>query len=283
MATKTAGKPGGSKAARGRVFANKGHSPRQCVRLTGKVAIVTGGGRGIGRAVCERLASEGARVAVFDINRTGAEETCRIVTAAGGSATAYVVDVTRRTAVAKAVKAVIARFGRIDVLVNNAGLARQKAFLALADKDWRDILELNLTGYFIVGQEVGRQMVRQRDGRIINMASLAAHYAADLQAAYAAAKGGVVALTQVMAFELAPKGVNVNAVSPGAVATEMSAKNMSAASRRAREARIPQGRLATPSDIAASIAFLASDDASHINGTTLIVDGGMLIAGIREA
>ena len=251
-------------------------------RLAGKVAMVTGGGRGIGRAVCERLATEGASVAVLDINADGAAETCALVAAAGGKAKPYTADVTVRKSVTDAIKSIEADFGSLEILVNNAGLARRAAFLDLSDEDWNFIIGLNLTGYFIVGQEAARVMVRRGGGRIVNVASLAAHMAMDMQGAYTAAKGGVVALTQVMAFELAPKGINVNAVSPGPVETEMSAKNLTGATRRAREQRIPQGRLAKTHELASAIAFLVSPDASYINGTTLIVDGGLLTAGIRE-
>ena len=251
-------------------------------RLAGKVAVVTGGGRGIGRAVCERLSAEGATMAVFDINADGAAQTCAAIAASGGKARAYHVDVTARASVAGAIQSVAADFGTIDILVNNAGLAFRAAFLDLADDDWNRIIGLNLTGYFIVGQEAARVMVRHGGGRIVNVASLAAHLSTDLQAAYSAAKGGVVALTNVMAFELAPKGILVNAVSPGPVETDMSRANLTATTRRAREERIPQGRLGLPSELAATIAFLVSPDASYINGTTLVVDGGLLTAGIRE-
>lgn len=258
------------------------NAPAAPARLSGKTAIVTGGGGGIGRAVCERLAAEGAAVAAFDVNDAAAAKTCTSVAAAGGRAKAWHVDVTSRASVAAAVQAVTAEFGGLDILVNNAGLARRGSFLELSDGDWNFILGLNLTGYFIVGQEAARVMVKRGGGRIVNVASLAAHLATDLQSAYTAAKGGVVALTRVMAFELAPKGVLVNAVSPGPVETDMSKANLTAATRRAREERIPQGRLALPSEIASAIAFLVSADGSYINGTTLMVDGGLLTAGIRE-
>ena len=251
-------------------------------RLSGKTAIVTGGGGGIGRAVCERLAADGAAIALFDVNDEAAARTCASVAATGGRAKAWHVDVTSRASVAAAVQAVSAEFDGLDILVNNAGLARRGSFLELSDTDWNFILGLNLTGYFIVGQEAARVMVKRGSGRIVNVASLAAHLATDLQSAYTAAKGGVVALTRVMAFELAPKGVLVNAVSPGPVETAMSKANLTAATRRAREERIPQGRLAQPAEIAAAIAFLVSADGSYVNGTTLMVDGGLLSAGIRE-
>lgn len=251
-------------------------------RLAGKVAVVTGGGGGIGRAVCERLSAEGATLAVLDINAESATQVCSKVASGGGKAKAYRVDVTVRASVADAIKSIESEFGTIDILVNNAGLAYRAAFLDVTDDDWNRIVKLNLTGCFIVGQEVARVMVRHGGGKIVNVAATAAHMAFDRQAAYSAAKGGLVALTHVMAFELAPKGINVNAVSPGPVETAMSAKNMPASTLRPYVERIPQGRLAQTSELAAAIAFLVSPDASYINGTTLDVDAGLRTAGIRE-
>jgi 2-hydroxycyclohexanecarboxyl-CoA dehydrogenase len=252
-------------------------------RFEGQVALVTVGGRGIGQAVAERLAAEGARLAIFDMNLAGAEETCKRVRDAGGKAKAWGVDVTSRGQVAAAVKAAAADFGSIDVLVNNAGIGSRIPFLDITDADWSKIVGTNLTGYFIVAQEVARVMASQRRGRIVNVASINAHIGTDNQAAYAASKGGIVALTRVMAFELAPLGIGVNAVSPGPIETELSALNLTPASRRAREERIPQGRLGQPDELAAAIAFLASPDASYVNGTVLVVDGGLVSGGIREA
>ena len=251
-------------------------------RFEGQVALITGGGRGIGQEVAVRLAAERARLAIFDMNVAGAEESCSRVKKAGGEAKAYGVDVTSRGAVAAAVKSAVADFGRIDVLINNAGIGWRIPFLEITDADWSKIIGTNLTGYFIVGQEVARVMVTRRKGRIVNVASINAHIGTDHQAAYAASKGGIVALTRVMAFELAPLGICVNAVSPGPIETELSAMNLSPATRRSREERIPQGRLGQPDELAAAIAFLASPDASYINGTVLVVDGGLISGGIRE-
>ena len=251
-------------------------------RFDGQVALITGGGRGIGQAVAARLAAEGARLAIFDMNVAGAEETCTRVKNAGGEAKAWGVDVTSRNAVAAAVKAAATDFGGIDVLINNAGIGWRMPFLDITDADWSKIIATNLTGYFIVGQEVARVMAANKKGRIVNVASINAHIGTDHQAAYAASKGGIVALTRVMAFELAPLGICVNAVSPGPIETELSALNLSPATRRSREERIPQGRLGQPDELAAAIAFLASPDASYVNGTVLVVDGGLISGGIRE-
>lgn len=251
-------------------------------RLADRVALVTGAARGIGLATAKRLAAEGARVALTDINLDGVTAAATAIAAAGGDARPYAMDVTRREQVAATVKEVAAQFGRIDILVSNAAVGRPVPFLDTTDADLERVLEVNLNGVFIVGQEVARIMVAQGSGRIVNVASLAAHTGNDRQSAYAAAKGGVVALTRVMAFELAPRGVCVNAISPGPIETELATAMLTPATRRARELRIPQGRIGQPDEVAAAIAFLASPDASYVNGTVLVIDGGLLTGGIRE-
>jgi NAD(P)-dependent dehydrogenase (short-subunit alcohol dehydrogenase family) len=250
-------------------------------RLEGCVALVTGAARGIGRAIALRLGREGAKLALFDASDGGGEGTAALLEAEGVEAIAFPVDVTRRDRVKAAVAETEARLGPIDILINNAGIGRPMPFLDIADEDWNAMMSVNVGGVFVVGQEVARGMAARGRGRIVNMASLAAHTANDHQAAYAAAKGAVTALTRVMAFELGRRGVSVNAVSPGPIETELAATMLTPAARRAREERIPQGRLGQPEDVASVVAFLASPDAAYINGETLVVDGGLLIAGIR--
>lgn len=251
-------------------------------RFEGKVALVTGAGRGIGRAIALRLADEGASLAVLDISAEGADATTAAIISAGGAAKAFGADVTQRPQVSAAVAAAHAHFGRLDVLVNNAAVGKPVPFLEATDQDWQRILSVNLDGYFIVAQEVARIMASQGEGRIVNVGSLAAHTANDRQSVYAAAKGAVTALSRVMAFELAPKGIAVNVLAPGPIDTELALKMLTPASRRAREERIPMGRIGRPDEVAAAVAFLASADASYINGTVLVLDGGLLTAGIRE-
>lgn len=238
--------------------------------LDGQIALVTGGARGIGKAIAERLAGHGARVAIVDHETSGLKD-------------AFAADVTVRAQVAEAVQSVVTRFGKITILVNNAAVGKTVPFLDITDEDWTRIISVNLTGYFIVGQEVARHMTGTGGGRIVNVASLAAHTANDGQAAYAASKAGVVALTRAMAFELAPKGILVNAVSPGPIDTDLARSMLTPATRKAREDRIPQGRLGTPHEVAAAVAFLAAPDASYVNGAVLVVDGGLLMAGIRAS
>jgi 2-hydroxycyclohexanecarboxyl-CoA dehydrogenase len=252
-------------------------------RQAGRVAVITGAGRGIGREIASRLASEGAAVALFDANKETLDETCQQLKAAGMKVEAYVVDVSSRADVHNALASVDKTLGPVDILVNNAAVGKPVAFLDIEDADWQRMMAINAFGTFIVGQEVARGMVQRGSGRIINIASLAAHTANDRQAVYAATKGAVVALTQVMAFELGRHGITVNAVSPGPIDTELAASMLTPQARKAREDRIPQGRLGQPEEVAGTVAFLASDDAGYVNGTVVVVDGGLLIAGIREA
>jgi len=251
-------------------------------RLQGRNGLVTGAARGIGSAVAHRLALEGARLVLLDLDGAGVEGTAQSIRSGGGEAIAFAADVSQRADVRRALdQARQAGFAPVQMLVNNAAWGRPAPFLEIRDEDWDRMLSVNLTSVFVVAQEVASEMVTHGGGRIVNVASLAAHTANSHQAAYAASKGGVVALTRVMAFELAPRGVLVNAVSPGPIDTELAARMLTPAARTAREQRIPQGRLGQPDEVAAAISFLLSDEASYINGTVLVVDGGLVGAGIR--
>lgn len=251
-------------------------------RLAGQVALVTGAARGIGAATARRLASEGATVALADVLVEALEATAADIRGSGAKAMAWTLDVTRREDVRRVAGEVVKAFGRIDILVSNAAVGKPMPFLDTTDADLQRVLEVNLNGVFVVGQEVARLMVKQGAGRIVNVGSLAAHTGNDRQSAYAAAKGGVDALTRVMAFELSPLGVSVNAVSPGPIETELAKNMLTPATRFAREVRVPLGRLGKPEEVAATIAFLASPDAAYVNGAVIVIDGGLLTGGIRE-
>lgn len=252
-------------------------------RLACDVALVTGGAQGIGRAIAARLAREGAAVAILDANGSGAREAARALAAEGGRAIAVQCDVSRRDDVHAALNATVAQFGRVTVLVNNAGVIRRAPFLETTDEMWAEVLAVNLTGAFIVAQEVSRAMVAQGFGRIINMASVAAEIAHSNHAAYSVSKAGLEAMTRAMAFELAPFGIIVNAIAPGTIATPFALDSLSEKGRTARLDRIPLGRFGEGGEVAAVVAFLASADASYITGAVIPIDGGLVVGGVRDA
>jgi len=243
----------------------------------GRTAIVTGGARGIGRAIAERLAAGGAAVALADVLEEQARDAAAaIATAYDVRAAGYKVDVSAVAEVEAFVAEVVASFGGVDILVNNAGIARDSLLFRMSDDDFERVLRVNLYGAFYFCRAVGRLMSKRRYGKIINISSVIGVMGNAGQANYAAAKGGVIALTKSVAKELAPRGVNVNAVAPGFIATDMTAA-LSEDVRNAYLARIPLGRLGTPADVAAVVAFLASDAASYLTGHVLFVDGGLMI------
>jgi 3-oxoacyl-[acyl-carrier protein] reductase len=212
-------------------------------RFAGEVAIVTGGAQGIGLAIADRLSKEGAQVAIFDSNTAAGERAAETLRTDGRGAHFAPCDVTDRKLVCQAVQSTISELGAPTILVNNAGIGLRAPFLDLTDESWNRVLAVNLTGAFIVAQEVCRHMMKGKRGSIVNVASAAAHMAHSEQAAYAASKAGLEALTRVMAFELAPHGIRVNAVSPGTIATDFLRAMLSPEARSAREQRIPIGRL----------------------------------------
>lgn len=247
------------------------------MRLNGRVAVVTGAGRGIGRAISEAFAREGAKVVVCDRDEEVAEQTAREI---GGSAVAIRADISLDEDVSTLVKGVMDRFGRVDILVNNAGIGATTLFLESTREEFERVVRINLTGTFLVGQAFARIMAGQKAGKIINIASLSGQKGGVGRSAYGASKAGVELLTKVMAVELAEVGINVNAIAPGPILTEVSKVMHTVETRDAYHRLVPQRRYGEPSEIADAAVFLASDEAAYITGHTLNVDGGFLTAGL---
>ncbi|HEY6057982.1 MAG TPA: SDR family NAD(P)-dependent oxidoreductase, partial [Candidatus Limnocylindrales bacterium] len=222
-------------------------------RLAGDVAVVTGGSHGIGLAIAHRLSAEGASVAILARNEVRSRAAADEIVSRGGVAIAIACDVTKREQVQAAIDGVIAHFGKVSVLVNDAGIFRSASFLDTTDQMWTELVNTNLMGMFIVGQVCARQMVSQGSGRIVNMSSSAAHIAHSDQTVYAVSKAGIEGLTRAMAFELAPLGIGVNAVAPGTIETSFSVGALSAEAIAERVRRIPIGRLGTAEEVAAVV------------------------------
>jgi 3-oxoacyl-[acyl-carrier protein] reductase len=242
-------------------------------RFEGRTALITGGARGIGRAAAERFAAEGARVALADRDGAGAETAAREL---GRGAFAVEIDVADVASVTRAVAHVLELAGAIDVLINNAGITRDATLAKTSDESWDAVIAVNLTGTFNVGRAVAPSMVARGRGAIVNASSIVGVYGNFGQSNYVASKAGVVGLTRVWARELGKKGVRVNCIAPGFIATDMTAA-MPKEVLDGMKAKTPLGRLGTAEDVARAYAFLASDDASFINGQVLGVDGGLVI------
>ncbi|MCL5109279.1 MAG: glucose 1-dehydrogenase [Chloroflexi bacterium] len=243
--------------------------------LNGKVALVTGGGRGLGEAIATALAEYGADVALAGRTLPDLEDVATRLRALGRRSQAFQVDVTRVESIERLAKEVVAAFGRIDILVNNAGLNIIKCALDVTEEDWDRILDTNLKGTFFCCQAVGRVMVAQNHGRIVNIASQMAKVGWYKRSAYCASKGGVAQLTKVLAVEWAQNNVTVNAVAPTFIETQMTAKMFEDEQfRQSVLDRIPLGRLGKPKDVAAAVIYLASEAGDLVTGSTLLVDGG---------
>jgi 3-oxoacyl-[acyl-carrier protein] reductase len=245
--------------------------------LAGKIALVTGASQGIGRAIALRLAQNGAHVALAARNLDKLGAAVAEIAAAGGAAKAFPLDVASEESIKACVKEVVAHFGRVDILVNNAGITRDILALRMKRHDWDDVITTNLTGAFLLSQAAMSSMLKSRWGRIINITSVVGETGQAGQANYAASKAGLIGLTKSLARELASRNITVNAVAPGMIETAMTAV-LTGEQKAAMANQIPLGRPGTDAEIAAAVAFLASDDAAYITGHTLDVNGGMHMA-----
>ncbi|PYL21848.1 MAG: 3-oxoacyl-[acyl-carrier-protein] reductase [Verrucomicrobia bacterium] len=247
------------------------------MRFAGRVAIITGAGRGIGHAIAVRLASEGARVACVSRTEANAKKTTdEINSLRANAAKYYAVDVADHAAVQEIGAQILQDFGRIDILVNNAGMTRDALAMRMSLEDWDSVINTNLRGAFSFTQAILRAMIKQRSGRIINISSVSGIMGNAGQTNYAASKAGLIGFTKSLARELASRNITVNAIAPGFITTDMTA-GLSDEVKKALHAKIPLGKTGTPEDVANAAAFLASADAGYITGQTLCVDGGIVM------
>jgi len=246
------------------------------MKLEGRVALVTGASQGIGHACALALASQGASVAVAARNQQKLDELVAQITASGGKAAAFVMDVADEEQIKSGIKSAIGQFGKIDILVNNAGITRDQLVMRMKRADWDAVLNTNLTSAYLCIQQVIGSMLKQRWGRIINITSIFGQMGQAGQVNYAASKAGLIGLTMAMAREVASRNITCNAVAPGFIETSMTAV-LSEELKQSAVKMIPLGRVGAPADVASAVSFLASEEASYITGHVLNVNGGMLM------
>ncbi len=245
------------------------------MRLSGKVALITGSARGIGRSIAEAFSAEGAIVVVNDVGSdAGARETLAAITGSGGNGTVEMFDVSDPAAVDAGVKNILAAHGRIDVLVNNAGITRDNLLLRMSEEEFDAVIRVNLKGTYLMTKTVTRHMMKQRSGKVVNISSVVGMMGNAGQSNYAAAKAGIIGFTKAAARELAPRNITVNAIAPGFIRTAMTA-GLPEAVQKAFLAQIPLGRFAEPQEVAELALFLASDASSYITGQVIGLNGGM--------
>ena len=244
--------------------------------LAGRVAFVTGASQGIGRACAMKLATAGATVSVAARSEEKLNQLVHDITAAGGKAAAFALDVTDEEQVKSTIKSVVAQFGKIDILVNNAGVTRDQLVMRMKRADWDAVLQTNLTAAYLCIQQVTSSMLKQRWGRIVNITSVFGQMGQAGQANYSASKAGLIGLTMAIARELGSRNITCNAVAPGFIETAMT-EVLGEEFKQNAAKQIPLGRVGSPADVASAVAFLASDEASYITGHVLNVNGGMLM------
>jgi 3-oxoacyl-[acyl-carrier protein] reductase len=243
------------------------------IQLSGRIALVTGASRGIGRAIATMLARQGA-VVIAAARGENAKPVADAIVAAGGKAESLALDVTEPGASEAAVAGILERHGRIDILVNNAGITRDQLMLRMKREDWDAVLGTNLTAVFVLTQAVLKPMLKQRSGRIVNISSVVGQGGNAGQANYAASKAGIIGFSKAVALEVASRGITVNVVAPGLIDTDMT-RAITESAHEEWASKIPLKRLGSPDDVAAAVCFLASDEASYITGQVLAVNGGM--------
>jgi len=245
------------------------------MRLKDRVAIVTGGARGIGKKISQAFLEEGASVYIFDVNQEeGARTVGEFQLAYDNKVNFFKVDITDEKGVEQSIKKIIEAEGRIDILVNNAGITRDNLILRMSLKDWKKVIDINLTGAFICSKHTVKYMVRNRSGKIINISSIVGVHGNAGQSNYSSSKAGIIGLTKTLARELAGRNILVNAIAPGYIETEMTEKLSDKIKEKLME-QIPAGRLGSVDDVAKTALFLASDDSNYITGTVINLDGGM--------
>ena len=250
--------------------------------LQGKVALVTGARRGMGKAHALALAAQGATVVITDVNQSECEFVADEVRTKGGETTCHKLDVSNKADVDRVFDEVIAKYGRLDILVNNAGIYQPKPFLEMTEEEWDRTIDINLKGEFLCAQRAAKEMAKNKWGRIINIASIASGgvgVGIAGGAHYTASKGGIIGMSETLAIELAPFGITVNVIGPGAIDTPMvGAASLPKEVMDAMLAGVPMKRMGRPEEVSAAVVFLASDEASYVTGATLYVDGGWLAA-----
>lgn len=247
------------------------------MRLQGRVAFITGGARGIGKAIALEFAREGADIAIGDVNAEEMQKTGAEIEALGRQCLSLSLDVTKPESAENAVNKILDKFTKVDILVNNAGITKDTLLLRMSETDWDAVLNVNLKGAFNCLKAVSRPMIKARSGKIVNIASIIGLIGNAGQANYSASKAGVIALTKTAAKELASRGINVNAVAPGFIQTHMTDK-LTEEQKEKMLAVIPLNRMGNPEDVARVCLFLASEESAYITGQTIVVDGGMVMA-----